>query len=150
MKILALILRLGLGGLWIYAGVMKLRDPQMFFEDIRNFRMTSSDVSMLMAIYLPWLETITGAALVTRKLVMGASLLSSLMAVIFLVALGSAWARGLDITCGCLGHDETNRTNYPLHVALDAVLLAVSVLLLSLEARPRASVSTESADASKR
>ena len=90
---------------------------------------------MLIAVYLPWLEVFVGAAFVARKLSVGAAALSTVMAVIFLGAIASAWSRGLDITCGCLGHDEGNRTNYPLHIALDAALLVASLASTWLESR---------------
>ena len=142
MKTAALLLRLGLGALWIYAGVMKLRDPQQFFEDVRNFKITGWDLSMLIAIYLPWLETVVGAALVSRRWSAGASTLSGIMALVFLGAIASAWARGLDITCGCFGHDDSNRTNYPLHVGMNVALLVFSALLFRLEFRLNARPAT--------
>jgi len=135
MKTVTLLLRLGLGALWMYAGVMKLRDPQQFFEDVRNFKITGWDLSMLIAIYLPWLEAVVGTALVFRRWIAGASALSGIMAFVFLGAIVSAWVRGLDISCGCFGHDDANRTNYPLHVGMNVVLLAVSALIFRLEYR---------------
>jgi putative oxidoreductase len=138
MKTLALLFRLGLGALWIYAGVMKLRDPQQFFEDVHNFRITSWDVSMIIAIYLPWLEALVGAALILRLWSTGAAALSCAMTLVFLAAILSAWARGLDISCGCFGHDDANRTNYPLHVAMNLALLAASTALLWMETRVNA------------
>src|SRR4051794_13158509 len=45
-RILDLALRLGLGGLFIYAGVAKLGDLQQFFLDVHHFELTPWDVSV--------------------------------------------------------------------------------------------------------
>ena len=61
--------------------------------------------------------------ILTALVNLGASLVIGGMLVTFLIALGSAWMRGLDITCGCFGHGS-NKSNYLLAVLLDAALLA--------------------------
>jgi hypothetical protein len=114
---------------------MKLRDPQQFFDDVRNFKLTGWDASLVIAMYLPWLEVVVGVALILRRWSTGAAALSLVMSVVFLGAIVSAWARGLDISCGCFGHDDANRTNYPLHVGMDVAILLASAFLVKVEAR---------------
>jgi len=55
----------------------------------------------LMAAVLPWLELLCGLALLLNRWTPGASLLIVLMNAVFIVAIASAMARGLDISCGC-------------------------------------------------
>jgi uncharacterized membrane protein YphA (DoxX/SURF4 family) len=128
------LLRLGLGGVFIYAGVMKLRDLEQFFLDVHHFDLTPWNVSMGLAMFLPWLEIAAGAALIGRRLYHGAIALCGGMSAVFLVAIASAWMRGLDLTCGCFGK-ETNATNYPQHLALNGAMLAAVVWLVWLEYR---------------
>ena len=52
--------------------------------------------------------------------------------VAFIVGIGSAWARGLQIDCGCFGgggFDENAADDYPWDIARDVGLLALSVWL---------------------
>ena len=48
---------------------------------------------------------------------------------IYLAALASATARGLDIACGCFGHSHS----HPVFALLDLALLAALVFLCALE-----------------
>jgi putative oxidoreductase len=119
-----------IGALFAYAGAIKIWDfkagdwaTQDFFTAVQNFQLTSGDVSKIIAIYLPWVELIAGLALIFRRLAAGALLLLAALTLVFLVALLSAWARGLDISCGCFGK-ENNGTNFPKHIAEDGALFA--------------------------
>ena len=122
-KVIVLLLRVIVGGVFIWAGVLKALDPAQFARDVDNYRMLPFAASAAVALYLPWLEIIAGAALASGVWHCGASLVIGAMLLAFLIALGTAWGRGLDITCGCFGHGP-NRSNYPLALLLDAGLLA--------------------------
>jgi len=134
------VLRLGVGGLFVYAGIVKIWDfkagssaTQTFAMAIQNYQFTTKLTPILLvAVYLPWLELVTGIALLVRKWLSGALLLLGSMTVVFLVAICSAWARGLDISCGCFGK-ENNATNFPRHIAGDLVLLVAIGLIAWLE-----------------
>jgi hypothetical protein len=50
---------------------------------------------------------------------------------VFLVALGQAWLRGLDITCGCFGSAATGSASaYSSYFLRDGLLIAVIAFLL--------------------
>jgi hypothetical protein len=128
-----------IGGLFIYAGVVKALDPIGFANDIDNFKMLPWMINVRLAFFLPWLEILCGLALVTRKLYLGAlSILAGLMSV-FIVATIAAKARGLDITCGCFGHASRNM-NFTWHLVLDFALLAALVFLWRDARRHRGNV----------
>ena len=38
-RVIEIILRIGLGGLFVFAGVMKLGDPAAFLRDVQNYRL---------------------------------------------------------------------------------------------------------------
>ena len=135
-KIILHILRLGLGGIFIYAGALKIVEAQQFALAVHHFRLTPWAASVLIAVYLPWLEVLSGLALTLRRLPLGAALALTTMTAVFLIALTSAWARGLDISCGCFGKDEHKiQTHFPQLFLRDAALLAASVALLVSEIR---------------
>ena len=128
------VLRLTVAGLFTYAGVIKALDTQQFAFDVHHYELTSWTVSILVAVYLPWLEIFTGVALFIRRFYAGALLIAAALGLTFLAAVASAWWRGLDITCGCFGRAE-NQTNFPRHIALNLGILVAASLLAWLEAR---------------
>ena len=135
-KIILLLLRLALGGVFIYAGALKIVDPQNFARDVHHFQLTPWTVSVVVAVYLPWLEVLAGLALIFRRLPLGASLALVIMNAAFLIALSTAWARGLDISCGCFGKEEHNiQTHFPQLFLRDAALLAAAITLFIAELR---------------
>ena len=122
-KVIVLLLRMIVGGVFIYAGAIKAIDPAQFAKDVDNYRLLPSTAAVAaVALYLPWLEILAGTALAAGVWHRGASLLIGGMLIAFIIALVSAWARGLDINCGCFGHG-VNKSNYPLALLLDAALL---------------------------
>src|SRR5438094_8923024 len=117
------------GGVFIYAGAIKVLDPVQFANDIDNYKFLPWTVSVGLAFYLPWLEIFCGLALILRRLYLGGlSILTALISA-FLVATIAAKIRGLDITCGCFGH-VSQRWNFSAHLALDRLLLAALILPL--------------------
>ena len=124
-----------IGGLFIYAGVLKAWDPVKFATDIQNFRILPWPLSVRMAFYLPWLEIICGAALLFGWLRNGAlAILTSLM-VIFLGATIAARVRGIDLDCGCFG-SATKNLSFTSHMLIDSAILA-GLLFLWFWPRPR-------------
>ena len=135
-KIILWLLRLALGGVFIYAGALKIVDPQSFARDIHHFQLTPWTVSVVVAVYLPWLEILAGLALILRRLPLGAALALVIMNAVFLLALSTAWARGLDISCGCFGKEAHNiQTHFPQLFLRDAALLATAIILFIAEMR---------------
>jgi putative oxidoreductase len=115
-------LRLILGGLFLYSGAIKLLDPAAFQIDVANFRLVPWGLSGWVALYLPWIEALCGAALILRKPFGGSIALLGGMMAVFIVVLASAWARGLDVSCGCFG-SSTGAANYPLLIGRNFLIL---------------------------
>ena len=133
-QIIALLLRFALASVFIYAGVVKILDAQRFALDVQHYELTSWTLSVLVAVYLPWLEVIAGIALLIRRQQLGALVALAGMTTIFLGALLSAWTRGLDISCGCFGKESRNiQANFPLLLAQDLALLVVIGFLFAVE-----------------
>ena len=117
------------GGIFIYAGTIKVLDPVRFGLDIDNYKTLPWFVSVRFAFYLPWLEIFCGLAVISRFFYRGGlSILTALLAV-FIGATVAAKMRGLDITCGCFGHASKN-WNFSTHLVLDFAIFA-AVLALS-------------------
>src|SRR6059058_724351 len=123
------IMDLVVGGVFIYAGVVKAFQPVRFASDIDNYKILPWVMSVRLAFYLPWLEIFCGLALILRRLYLGGLTILTALISAFLVATIAAKIRGLDITCGCFGH-VSQRWNFSAHLALDLLLLAALILLL--------------------
>jgi putative oxidoreductase len=121
------------GGIFIYAGVMKIIDPVGFANDIDNYKMLPWAISVRLAFYLPWLEILCGLAVILGLLYRGGLLILTILISIFIIASVTAKVRGLDITCGCFGHASKN-WNFSGHLALDLAIFA-GLLALSISNR---------------
>lgn len=117
-----------IGGLFIYAGAVKIIEPVEFARDIDNYKMLPWQLGVFLALYLPWLEIFCGLALITRVLYRGSVLIVTAMMSLFIVASVVAKARGLDVSCGCFGH-ASKYLNFSWHLALDFALLIGLVAL---------------------
>ncbi len=102
-KTVLFVFRLVLGGLFIYAGAVKVLDPLDFAQDIRNYRLVGQSLSFIAAIVLPWLEILAGAFLIAGLWRRGAALVITGLLVFFIVLTAVTMARGLDVDCGCFG-----------------------------------------------
>jgi uncharacterized membrane protein YphA (DoxX/SURF4 family) len=132
-KIILLLIRLLVGGIFVYAGAAKAWETQDFARDIQHYKILPwADAAVLLAVYLPWLELLSGLAVLFRKLYLGGLVAIAGMMILFTVALGSAWARGLDLQCGCFGRNQDAiRTNYPALLTRDLAILAGAAVLLA-------------------
>jgi putative oxidoreductase len=132
------ILDLIVGGIFIYAGVIKALDPVQFANDIDNYKALPWFISVRLAFYLPWLEIVCGLTLIFRFLYRGGLSILTALILIFVGATIAAKARGLDITCGCFGHASKN-WNFTSHLLLDLLILAAALVLFSRVGRTKKS-----------
>lgn len=125
-----LLARLALGGVFIAAALPKMWRPDQFADAINNYRVLPYFLVNLSALALPWVEMLFGVFLVVGFRVRAASLATTIMMTVFLAAIVSAWARGIDITCGCFG---TGAGNAPIswhEVVRDSLFLLLSLWVL--------------------
>ena len=116
------------GGIFLYAGLLKAIDPLQFASDIENYKILPWTVGVRLAFFLPWLEIFCGLALLTRRFYNGAVAILTGLVGVFIIASISAKARGIDITCGCFGHASKN-LNFFWHMALIVILLGALIAL---------------------
>jgi len=129
MKLVWRVLGVIIGGIFVYAGAVKVLDPVQFGLDIDNYKILPWFVSVRLAFYLPWLEILCGLTLILRLLYRGGLSILTVLVVVFIGATVAAKARGLDITCGCFGH-ASQHWSFAQHMAIDlAIFLALAALL---------------------
>ena len=123
------LVRVVLGGLFIYASLDKIANMPDFAKVIYNYKILPVQFVNLLAIFLPWLEFITGFCLILDKFVRGALLIYSTLLVIFTIALSQALIRGLDIACGCFSVKPSSTSEIWLRIIMDLIMLFFSVEL---------------------
>lgn len=101
--ILALIIRVTLGCLFVWSSLPKVFLPHRFLGDVYAYRLAEPVLGMIVAMVLPWCELLTGICLLGGVFVSGALLTCMGMALVFLVAVSWALYQGLNISCGCFG-----------------------------------------------
>jgi putative oxidoreductase len=119
-----LALRFGLAAVFLYAGTAKALTPHRFAVDIESYRIAPVWAALALAYYLPWLEIACGLGLLARRTAPGATLIAGTLMSAFMLALLSAWGRGLEIRCGCFGAGEASASDYPWWLLRDLALLA--------------------------
>lgn len=134
----ALILRVLLGAMFAYTGGEKLFRLDTFARDIANYHMVSPQMGAWVALVLPSLELLVAVCLLLGCWARAAVLWAIGLTLMFMGAIGWAWARGLDISCGCFG--STVKTNYPLHMAGLVGMLLALIFVWIQEKRPSALV----------
>jgi uncharacterized membrane protein YphA (DoxX/SURF4 family) len=129
-KYLLIALRIILGAIFIYASVNKLFQTEEFAKAIKNYDMLPFGVINILAIILPYVEFITGILLVTGIYKKGSSAIAIVSLVVFLIALTTAYARGLDINCGCFSLENTSsKSDILTRIIEDIFMLAVAIIV---------------------
>ena len=124
---LHLALRLFIGGLFLYAGLPKILDTMEFASSIYNYKLFPSPIIGLTAAFIPWVEVLAGLALILGVKARGASLLVSVLLVVFIILAAISALRGLDIDCGCFSGVE-RKANW-LAIFEDIALLGCSFFI---------------------
>jgi uncharacterized membrane protein YphA (DoxX/SURF4 family) len=100
-KYLQFVLRLIIGGMFIYVAYNKLVNPEEFAKAIKNYDMLPFWAINIMAIILPYIELFCGLFLILGIYKKSSSVIIAVSLFIFIIALTTAYARGLNIDCGC-------------------------------------------------
>ncbi len=130
---MGVVARVVVGVVWIAAGLLKLPDPAASVRAVRAYDLLPEAIVPTVGHLLPVLEVVVGVCLVLGVLTRGAAVLSSVLFVAFIVGIASAWARGLQIECGCFGGGGTSANasdEYPWEIARDIGLLLLSLWLV--------------------
>jgi len=90
-----------LGGLFFYAGYLKLLHPEDFAEAVMAYRLLPISLVGAAAAVLPWLEVAAGLFLALGLKRRSCLLLLGLLTGGFLLVMLVTLARGLKIDCGC-------------------------------------------------
>ncbi len=151
--------RLILGGVLVVAGGLKLGNLADSVYAVRAYRILPYDFTAAVGYALPIIEVAAGLLLILGLFTRWAAVVGSLLMVAFIIAIGSVWARGISIDCGCFGgggeiEADQALASYPWEILRDVGLLACGIWLtirpaspFSLEARLFPPIALDASDA---
>jgi uncharacterized membrane protein YphA (DoxX/SURF4 family) len=113
MNIGLLIVRVVLGAIFIIAGGAKIGHADTFAAEIAGFQILPQVVIAPLALILPFLEVLLGGYLVVGLYARAAGWIAAIQLTLFAIAIGSAVARGMTISCGCFGPNDQTVTSWP-------------------------------------
>jgi len=129
--IYAVLLRLVLGGVFLWAGATKIPDPALFAQTIRSYEALPLPVVHPAAIALPWVEALVGLLLIAGVWVRSSAWVALLLLFAFVAALSvGIYIKG-NFDCGCFGPGGAGGSAVSALVK-DAVLIGCAILLLRL------------------
>jgi uncharacterized membrane protein YphA (DoxX/SURF4 family) len=132
-RVVGLVARLVVGVVDVSAGLSKLPDPAGNVRSVRAFRILPEAVVPTVGHALPIVEILIGAMLILGLITRGFAVISGLFFVAFVIGISSAWARGLEINCGCFGNGgipADPQRQYAVDIARDIGLLLCSAWLV--------------------
>jgi putative oxidoreductase len=130
----ALAMRLILGGVFLYSGLVKASSSAQFAIALVPFTFLPTTWLRPVAVLLPLCEMVAGVLVLTpRTSRVGAGLIF-VMCAAFATVLGWALANGIIVSCSCFGGDETpSATKMVIAMGRDLFLASLALTALYLE-----------------
>ena len=135
--------RLVLTAVFATAAIPKILNPTDFAVVILNYQVCGTYTSVWIALFLPWLALVCAIGLFAPALRRASGLVLAGLLIVFILLHGQAWARGLEIACGCFGDFTTldrPKTNYAWLLLRNALLLATCWLVIMKDLRSQQQV----------
>ena len=95
--------RLTLGGVIFVAGALKVTTPYKSAAAMRAYELLPISIANFFGYALPWFEVGLGVLLILGVATRLSGFIAGSLMIVFIIAIASAWARGLSIDCGCFG-----------------------------------------------
>jgi uncharacterized membrane protein YphA (DoxX/SURF4 family) len=137
--------QIALGAIFVSASLPKILDPPTFAHMIYNYRLVPGSFINVMALVLPWIEMISGVALILGAWRRTAATVIAGLLLIFALAMSINIVRDNAVDCGCWGssRDGAKRSHEQLISELrwadlrdlGMLLLAGQILLSERNAR---------------
>jgi uncharacterized membrane protein YphA (DoxX/SURF4 family) len=100
----SLVLRVAVGGVFIFSGYTKIVAIDETIRSVRNYQLLPEAVVPTVGSALPVLELLLAVLLVAGIVTRISVVVTFVVSLAFFVGVAAAWARGLQIECGCFGN----------------------------------------------
>jgi uncharacterized membrane protein YphA (DoxX/SURF4 family) len=124
-----LVARLILGGVFIYAGILKMHSPIDFADDIAAYQLLPDFAINALALGLPLFEVTCGLLVLGGIWIRTGAAGISVSLLVFMGAILLALQRGLVIDCGCFAEESWLESSLWVALGRDGVLLLLAVLI---------------------
>jgi uncharacterized membrane protein YphA (DoxX/SURF4 family) len=124
----------------VFAGAIKLFDLRQSVIAVQAYQFPIPETwETILGYGLPVVEVLLGLAILAGLFTRWTALLAGLALVAYIAAISSAWARGLNIDCGCLTPGgilltKDAKLGYALDIARDLGLLIIAAWLVRFQA----------------
>lgn len=115
LEVISAIARFWMGAMWIFAGATKLGNRVYMTQIIEAYEIFTIEWSGFLAVIIGPLEIAGGLFLILGLFLRQSAMVGTTVLVLFIIGIGQAWGRGLEISCGCFGEEVIE--NYPLEYA---------------------------------
>ena len=130
LRAVMLVLRIALGAIFVYAAWTKLRTPwELFAMSIDSYQLLPLRAVELVARTLPWFELLLGLLLMAGCWLRSAAAATALLLAVFFGLMVRAYAKGMEINCGCFGANDVISWKTLLR---DGSMLAAALVLTAL------------------
>ena len=130
---IGLLSRLTLGGVLFVAGYLKVDKLEVSQMAVRSYELLPIPIANFLGQTLPFFEVVVGLLLILGAATRAVAALGGFTMFIFIIAIAQAWARGLNIDCGCFGGGGTvdpGQTRNLQEILRDAGLVALALFLV--------------------
>jgi uncharacterized membrane protein YphA (DoxX/SURF4 family) len=103
--------QLALGIFFVAAALPKLADPPSFAHMVYNYRIVPGALINLMALTMPWIELLSGLALILGIWKETARTIIAALLLVFIVAISINLMRNNAIDCGCFDVTAAGKTH---------------------------------------
>lgn len=125
---LALLLRLTVGGIFVFSSITKLPMHSQFVAIVKSYHLLPDPMATAYALTLPWVELIVGAYLLLGILVKPSAFVTILMGISFMVANVSETVRGEQYCGSCFGEAIPLLVSQAL--TIDIIIITTGFILL--------------------
>ncbi|MFC4561379.1 MauE/DoxX family redox-associated membrane protein [Nocardiopsis mangrovi] len=128
---LTLAARLGLAGVLGFAAATKF-PPALSVQSVEAYQLFSPALAEFIGYTLPLFEIALALLLLVGLATRYVGAVSGLLMIVFIAGITSAWARGLNIDCGCFGTGGTvapGETAYGADIARDIGFLVLAAII---------------------
>jgi uncharacterized membrane protein YphA (DoxX/SURF4 family) len=129
-KIVTPVIRIALGGVFLFSCAGKITDPAAFATIVANYQIFPPMLVSTTAVIFPWIEAVCGLALVIGRFEKGAALLVILMMVVFTGLILYNGYRGLNIACGCFSLSSNAPSNIAVNTLRNLLILMAGAWVL--------------------
>ena len=120
-----------LGVSFMFASYHKIVDPESFARAIYSYDLFPEFTINVMAAILPYLELISGLALILGAYYRGAAALIGWMLIAFIISVSINLIRGHEFDCGCFSVGKSSLEEFvELYLLRDAVLWCFALYVL--------------------